>query len=110
MSISALIPAFVATADAPFNLNRKDVVLRSELHFQGPSLVCLGGLKPIVSVCYPQGTRRWPTYQDPSTVLRACYVNPNIDSRSCSSPLIDVQNLAIKYDMRGLSSTEAESG
>ena len=109
MSISALIPAFVTTADAPFNLDRKNIVLRSEdgidfytfkAHLSSSSV-----LRHLLSSATPgafaDGVPIIPFY-DPSTVLRGLlrYCDPYIDSRLCSAPLEDVQNLAMKYDMR----------
>ncbi len=108
MIISA-IPAFVATADPPFN--RQDIVLRSEdgidfYTFKAYLSSASEVFNHLLSSATPNGELAdglpiIPFY-DPSTVLRGllCYCDPNIDSRSCSAPLIDVQNLAIKYDMR----------
>jgi len=112
-----MISMIVRKAGPPFNRQDADVVLRSadgvdfhafKLHLSSASDV----FNHMFSLPQPSeaaaneeeeladGLPIVPIY-DPSPVLKALlsYCDPNIIWRSNSVPLIDIQNLAMKYDM-----------
>jgi len=109
------IPPFVSKAGAPFDRPDADVVLRSEdgvdfrtfkAHLSSASEFLdhmFSSLQPPSADDEDELSDGLPIvpFYDPSPILRAllCYCVPGIDSRSSSVPLIDIQNLAIKYDM-----------
>jgi hypothetical protein len=104
-------PAFVRRAGAPFTSQDADVVLRSQdgvdfhtfkAHLSSASSVFdhmfqTGNEGEDLADC---GLPIIPLY-DPSPVLEAllCYCDPSISLRSNSVPLMDIHNLAMKYDM-----------
>jgi len=108
-----MIPPFVRKAGAPFNRRDANVVLRSadgvDFHTLKDHLSSASDLfDHMFALPQPSANEEdladglpiVPIY-DPSTVLEAllCYCDPSITWRSSSVPLIDIQNLAMKYDM-----------
>jgi hypothetical protein len=105
------IPPFVGNAGAPFHREDADIVLRSEdgIDFRTIKAV-LSSASEVFDHMFSSpsanmeelsdGLAIVPLY-DPSPVLKGllCYCDPDIDSRLCSVRLIDVQQLAVKYDM-----------
>ena len=112
-----MIPPFVRKAGAPFDRPNPDTVLRSadgvDFHTFKTHLSSASDLfSQMFSLPQPSekaaneeeeladGLPIVPIH-DPSSVLEAllCYCDPNITCRSNSVPLIEIQNLAMKYDM-----------
>lgn len=104
-------PTFVRRAGTPFDSRDADVVLRSQdgvdFHTFKAHLSAASSVFDHMFQTGNDGEELADSglpiipFYDPSPVLEAllCYCNPNISSRSSSVPLLDVHNLAMKYDM-----------
>ena len=104
-------PTFVRRAGAPFDSPDADVIIRSQdgvdFHTFKAHLSAASSVFDHMFQTGNDGEELADSglpiipFYDPSPVLEAllCYCNPNISSRSSSVPLLDVHNLAMKYDM-----------
>lgn len=115
MDNTTTIPPFISKAGAPFDRPDADVVLRSEdgidfrtfkAHLSSASEFLdhmFSSLQPPSADDEEELSDGLPIvpFYDPSPILKGLlsYCDPEIHSQSGSVPLIDIQNLAIKYDM-----------